>query len=172
MFNKKFAIFIVVAIIIFPAITLNSQQPDQATQELTQEYMKLNQELQTIQQQVFQDPAISKKTEELSDLKDKKMLEIDPNAKELLSKRDSIADDFEKAQNNGNQPKMQELQQNYQKINKKLQPLNQQVMQIDEVQKKQQEIQSEVILKMQEIDPTTNEKIKRIQEIQREMQQN
>ena len=171
MIFKKQVIFIITAIFVFSVMVLHTQTTNDKTQKLTREFMSLNQELQTIKQKAYQDPAITDLTEELSDLKAKKMVEIDPKAKKLINEQNKIEQDYQKAQSNGNQEKMKKLQQEYQELNKKMQPLNQQVMQIEKVQTKQKKLQSAVMKKMQEIDPKMNKKIERLNEIQRELKQ-
>lgn len=169
--KKTVATFIVAVILMFSAMVMNAQTPNEETQKLYQEYMTLNQELRAIQQKAFQDSAIAKQAEELSDMIDKKMREIDPEAKKLIQQRDSIETEFQTAQNAGDQGKIEKLQQDYQELSTQLTPLNQQVMQMEDVQKKQQKLNSDMIQKMQEIDPQTQSKIQRLNEIQQQLQQ-
>jgi septal ring factor EnvC (AmiA/AmiB activator) len=104
--KKTVATFIVAVILMFSAMVMNAQTPNEETQKLYQEYMTLNQELRAIQQKAFQDSAIAKQAEELSDMIDKKMREIDPEAKKLIQQRDSIETEFQTAQNAGDQGKL------------------------------------------------------------------
>lgn len=169
--KKTVATSIVAVILMFSAMVINAQAPDAETQKIYQEYMSLNQELRTIQQKAYQDSAIAQQAEELSEIMDKKIREISPEAKELIQQRDSIETEFQVAQSKGDQAKIEELQQQYQELNTKLQPLQQQVMQIEEVQLKQRKLNSDMIQKMQEIDPQTQSKIQRLNEIQQQLQQ-
>jgi chromosome segregation ATPase len=169
--RKNLTKSIVVVILMFSAIVVNAQTPDAGTQKLYQEYMTLNQELMAVQQKAYQDPAIAKQAEELSDMIDQKMIEIDPQAKELIQERDSIEKEFQVAQSEGDQEKIEKLQQDYQEPSTKLQPLNQQVMQIKEVQEKQQKLDSDIMQKMQDIEPQTKDKIERMNELNQQLQQ-
>jgi uncharacterized protein YoxC len=169
--QRTAATTIMAVIFLFSALVINAQTSDEEYQKLYEEYSTLNQELQVLQQQAYQFPEITEQAEEFYGLIDQKMLEIEPKVEELLEQRDSIEVDFQIAQNEGDEKKIQELQQNYQEINSQLQPLNQHVMQLPEIQEKQAKLENDVRQKMHEIEPETSTKIERLQVIQQELQQ-
>ncbi len=170
--NKKIVYFKVIATLFFlVAITLQAQQTGETENDLYQEYMTLNQQLQTTQSAALEDPEIAKLSDEFYSLLDDKMCEIDPAAEDLIQQREEIVEDYENAQENNDQEKLQKLQQDYQKVNSEIENVQQQALQDEKIQQKQQKMETSVIEKMIEIEPKTEERIDRLQEVQRQLQE-
>ncbi len=152
------------------AMVLNAQQPNPEMQQLYQEYMTLNQQLQSTQQKALNDPAIAKKSEGYSAMLDETMNEISPQANGLIKQRDNLLDNYEAAQAGNDEEAMKQIEQDFQQLESQIEPIRQQAIQQEDVQKKQQELEADVIEKMEEIEPKTPERIQRIQILQQELQ--
>lgn len=163
---------VIVAVLFLVAITLQAQQTGESEEDLYQEYMTLNQQLQTTQSEALEDPEIAKLSDEFYSLLDDKMCEIDPAAEDLIKQREKIVEDYENAQENNDQEKLQKLQQDYQKLNSEIDGIQQEALQDEKIQQKQQEMETSVIEKMIEIEPETEERINRLQEVQGQLQEN
>lgn len=152
------------------SVVLISQVQEEEMQKLYQEYQEVNQQLELIQAQAFQDPEVSELAEGFSDYIEEKMVEMNPEAEKLMSDRDAMIQEIQVAQMEDDQEKAQELQQNYQQINGQIQGIQQQVFQNPDVIERQQEIENIVINKMIEIEPETEILLERIQEISTEFE--
>ncbi len=157
---------IVAVMFILSAMVLYSQQNQEEMQELYNESMQLNQQLQAIQQQAYEDPEISFQAEEFNNMIEELIYQADPEAEELLRKQESLEEEFYAAQSEQNSEKIAELQQEYRELDEELNPIRQKVFQREDVIQMQNELETQVLSKMQEIEPDTMNLIERLQVVQ------
>ncbi|MFO7897416.1 MAG: hypothetical protein R6U84_10820 [Candidatus Cloacimonadales bacterium] len=168
---RKTVAYLVAVIFMFSAAVLSAQEPDAEMQQVYQEYMTLNQELQALQQQVFEDPEVAEMNESFQKLLDEKIIEIDPEAATILEQQAKIEGDFMAAVENEDQEQLQELQQQYQTLDNQLRPLIDEAMQKKSVQEEQMKLEELVFAKMIEIEPGSQEKLDRIESLQMQLEQ-
>jgi hypothetical protein len=156
--------------LLFAASALVAQDQNDEFQQLYNEYLEINQRLQTVQQQALQDENVAEQAEEYSKFVDSKLKGLDSRAAELVDQREATIDNIEAAQDDGDFESIQELQQDYEMITQELQPYMQQAMQDEEVQVRQQELESVLIAKMEEIDPDTVPLLNRMMEISEQIE--
>jgi hypothetical protein len=141
------------------------QMDEEYLQTLYSEYMGIQQQLQAIQQQAFQDPTISESADDFSDLIDAKLIDLDAEAKVMVERREKIREDMDEARDSEDMESMQQLQQEHQQIEAQLEPLMQTVMQDPEVSAEQSKLETMIINKMVEIEPDASQMFDRIDEI-------
>lgn len=155
MINQFYKASLVAILLILSTGLLFAQTQGEEFQKLYSEYMEIEQRLQLIQQQAFEDGDVANHAEEYSSYMDKKLRDMDTRAGELIDQREQTIDLIQAAQQEGDFETLQGLQEGYQQINQELTPYLQQAMADPEVQEKRVEFEEVLIGKMEEIDPET-----------------
>jgi len=155
MFYKK--IIKILGLFTFAFFSLTFAQDDQnSNKELKEEYIEyqlISQKLMSIQQQALSDSEIAKQSTTFGKKLDSAMVEETPSIKQKLEKRDEIIDNFQEAQENGNQDKILKLQEDYKSISGELQVHQQNALQDENLRKEGEELNEKVIQKMTDIEP-------------------
>ena len=99
------------------------------------------------------------------------MIEDDPELESTIEKRNSLIDEFETAQENGNQEKIDSIKTEFTEVSQKLQPVQKKLMQKEEFKSDAQEIETAVKNKMEEINPDTPDLITQLNELGSKLQQ-
>jgi hypothetical protein len=149
---------------------LYAQMQGEEFQKLYTEYMEIEQRLEYIQQQAFEDEEVAKYAEEYSSFMDKKLRELDPRAGELIDEREETIDKMQTAQQEGDFETLQGLQQGYQDLSQQLTPFLQQAMEDPEIQEKRFEFEEILVGKMEEIDPETMSLLQKMQELTQKLE--
>jgi uncharacterized protein YdcH (DUF465 family) len=161
---------IILVLLLAASLLLIAQQPPQGFQELYEEYGILSQQLRSTQQLAMQDPEIVKQSEEFSEFIDVKLKEQGTEVAELVDERNEVIEEIETARENQDQESEGELQPKYQQISQKLQPYIETVFEDSAVQERQAVLEALMIEKMKEIDPESEQKMDRLEEITEEIQ--
>jgi len=143
----------------------------EAFQSLYKEYLDINKELQTIQNEALKDETLKKMTDEFSNLVDKRLLKMDKELEPLLKKRDSLMQTIEKAEAEGDFETVEKLHGEYLGIVQTLQPQLNAVLKEKDIAEQNEELEKKVIIKMREIDPNTNSLLARLEEITKLLQE-
>lgn len=145
------------------------QQPQNEAQQLYMEYNQLNQQLQQLQQQAMADEQIAQQGEALDEKITDAMVEKNPKIQETLDKRDELINNYQAAQQSGDQEKIQQLNQEFQAVSQKIQTEQQQVMSNPELKSDVEAFQETVMNKMEEINPEVPQLMNRMQEIRAQL---
>lgn len=170
MTNRLFKASLVAILLILSTGLLYAQTQGEEFQKLYSEYMEIEQRLQLIQQQAFEDDNVAKHAEEYSSFMDNKLREMDTRAGELIDQREETIDLIQAAQQEGDFETLQGLQEGYQQINQELTPFLQQAMADPEVQEKRFEFEQVLIGKMEDIDPKIMSLFEKMEELTQKLE--
>lgn len=149
-----------------------NQQNRNDEQQKAEEYNQISQRLRTVQQQALSDIQIAEKTNNFSAKVDSEMIKQDPSAQKKLEERDNIVDDYEAAEKEGDNEKMEEIRRKFQALSQDLIILQQRAMQNDELREEGEELEKAVLKKMTDIDPEVPKLIARLETLGSELQGN
>lgn len=135
MLIKNRFLYVTIIVMVF-ATTIYSQKQQQMDegQQIYMQYSLLNQQLQELQQQALSDDKIAEQGQALNDKINSIVISNHPDAEQLMSQRNQIIEDFQKAQETENQEKQVELQGQYQEVNQKIELYQNEVVQQPEIQ--------------------------------------
>lgn len=170
-FKRVFGIVTLILFVTVSVFAQSQQQPQSEGQQLYQEYIQINQQVQQIQQQAMADEDIQNMTQEFSDKLEAAIVEENPELQSAVDKKNELIDQFEKAQQAGDQEQLQQISQDYEAVNQELQPAQQQIMQQEEFRTEAQEIETAVMAKMEEINPETPQLLAKMNELRTKLQQ-
>jgi maltodextrin utilization protein YvdJ len=171
MLIKKRLLYATVIVMMF-ATTIYSQKQQQMDegQQIYMQYSLLNQQLQELQQQALSDDKIAEQGQALNDKINSIVISNHPDAEQLMSQRNQIIEDFQKAQETENQEKQMELQGQYQKVNQKIELYQNEVVQQPEIQAEVMNFEQVVMNKMEELNPNVEEMINRLQDLRTKLE--
>lgn len=171
MLIKKRLLYATVIVMMF-ATTIYSQEQQQMDegQQLYLQYSLLNQQLQELQQQALSDDKIAEQGQALNDKINSIVISNHPDAEQLMSQRNQIIEDFQKAQETENQEKQMELQGQYQEVNQKIELYQNEVVQQPEIQAEVMNFEQVVMNKMEELNPDVEEMINRLQDLRTKLE--
>lgn len=171
MLIKKRLLYATVIVMMF-ATTIYSQEQQQMDegQQLYLQYSLLNQQLQELQQQALSDDKIAEQGQALNDRINSIVISNHPDAEQLMSQRNQIIEDFQKAQETENQEKQMELQGQYQEVNQKIELYQNEVVQQPEIQAEVMNFEQVVMNKMEELNPDVEEMINRLQDLRTKLE--
>lgn len=171
MLIKKRLLYATVIVMMF-ATTIYSQKQQQLDegQQIYMQYSLLNQQLQELQQQALSDDKIAEQGQALNDKINSIVISNHPDAEQLMSQRNQIIEDFQKAQETENQEKQMELQGQYQKVNQKIELYQNEVVQQPEIQAEVMNFEQVVMNKMEELNPNVEEMINRLQDLRTKLE--
>ncbi|MFO7444864.1 MAG: hypothetical protein R6W90_00790 [Ignavibacteriaceae bacterium] len=139
-------------------------------QEIYQEYSEISQRLQAIQQQAISDIEVAGKTQEFTDKLESEMVKQDSSARSKMDRRNSIVDEFQQAEQEGNSDKMTKLQEEFQSLNNELQPLQQRALENNDLKEEGMALEEAVFNKMKDIDPEVPQLFARLQTLGAQLQ--
>jgi uncharacterized coiled-coil DUF342 family protein len=134
------------------------------------QYSLLNQQLQELQQQALSDNKIAEQGQALNDKINSIVKSNHADAEQLMSQRDQIIDDFQKAKDAGNQEKQMELQGEYKEVNQKIELYQNEVVQQPEIQSEVMNFEQVVLNKMKELNPDVETMINRLQNLRSQLE--
>ena len=171
MLIKKRLLYATVIVMMF-ATTIYSQGQQQMDegQQLYMQYSILNQQLQELQQQALSDDKIAEQGQALNDKINSIVISNHPDAEQLMSQRNQIIEDFQKAQETENQEKQMELQGQYQQVNQKIELYQNEVVQQPEIQSEVMNFELVVMNKMKELNPDVETMINRLQNLRSQLE--
>lgn len=153
------------------AFAQGNQDSTKNLQQFYTEYQQISQRLQSIQQKALADSEIAIKSKRFSAKLDSAMIKENPSDKEKIAKRDKIINNFQDAQQKGDNEKMMKLQQDYKNIASELQAHQQKVMENEVLRQEGVELNNELLQKMTNIDPDVPKLIQRIEFLGKKLQQ-
>lgn len=161
---------IVIVMMFSTIIYSQSQQQMDEGQQLYLQYSLLNQQLQELQQQALSDNKIAEQGQALNDKINSIVKSNHADAEQLMSQRDQIIDDFQKAKDAGNQEKQMELQGEYKEVNQKIELYQNEVVQQPEIQSEVMNFEQVVLNKMKELNPDVETMINRLQNLRSQLE--
>jgi len=162
---------VIVIVMMFSTIIYSqSQQQMDEGQQLYLQYSLLNQQLQELQQQALSDNKIAEQGQALNDKINSIVKSNHADAEQLMSQRDQIIDDFQKAKDAGNQEKQMELQGEYKEVNQKIELYQNEVVQQPEIQSEVMNFEQVVLNKMKELNPDVETMINRLQNLRSQLE--
>ncbi len=171
MLFKNRLFYVIVIVMMFSTIIYSqSQQQMDEGQQLYLQYSLLNQQLQELQQQALSDDKIAEQGQALNDKINSIVKSNHADAEQLMSQRDQIIDDFQKAKDAGNQEKQMELQGEYKEVNQKIELYQNEVVQQPEIQSEVMNFEQVVLNKMKELNPDVETMINRLQNLRSELE--
>ena len=173
MLKNMFIVLTGMIILISAAVTFAQGKQDSTNnlQQFYMEYQQISQRLQSVQQKALADSEIAEKSKSFSDKLDSAIIKENPSDKKKIAKRDEIINNFQDAQQKGDQEKMTKLQQDYKTISMELQPHQQKVMQNEKLREEGIELNNELVQKMTSIDPGVPKLIQRLEFLGKKLQQ-
>lgn len=171
MLIKNRLLYVTIIVMMF-ATTIYSQGQQQMDegQQLYMQYSILNQQLQELQQQALSDDKIAEQGQALNDKINSIVISNHPDAEQLMSQRNQIIEDFQKAQETENQEKQMELQGQYQQVNQKIELYQNEVVQQPEIQSEVMNFELVVMNKMKELNPDVETMINRLQNLRSQLE--
>lgn len=171
MLIKNRFLYVTIIVMVF-ATTIYSQKQQQMDegQQIYMQYSLLNQQLQELQQQALSDDKIAEQGQALNDKINSIVISNHPDAEQLMSQRNQIIEDFQKAQETENQEKQVELQGQYQEVNQKIELYQNEVVQQPEIQAEVMKFEQVVMNKMEELNPDVEEMINRLQDLRTKLE--
>jgi uncharacterized coiled-coil DUF342 family protein len=171
MLFKNRLFYVIVIVMMFSTIIYSqSQQQMDEGQQLYLQYSLLNQQLQELQQQALSDNKIAEQGQALNDKINSIVKSNHADAEQLMSQRDQIIDDFQKAKDAGNQEKQMELQGEYKEVNQKIELYQNEVVQQPEIQSEVMNFEQVVLNKMKELNPDVETMINRLQNLRSQLE--
>jgi hypothetical protein len=164
----KFINIIMLFILIF-TMTLNGQNNEQQSEELVklhEEYNRINQRLQEVQELALSDINLAKKSNNFMDNLESKMIDEYPSVEQKLERRDEVVNLYEEAQENGNENRVRELQKEYQELTAELQQHQNKLLEEDsEIREEAAELEEALMAKMVNLDPEVPKLVERMNEL-------
>jgi hypothetical protein len=132
---------------------------------LQQEFMSLQQRLGGIQQQAMQDTTLQRDYAALDAMIEQGMTAAEPQLVQHRSRLDAIRGEMSAAQQAGDEPKFQALLQEGTALQGRLQKVQQDTMQREDVQQKMNALRDRMVARMTQIDPQTPALVQRVDAI-------
>lgn len=160
------------AVALFAAAPAAAQEPP-TEEPPTEEPQQIRQELEQIQQQLRQienralqeDPALQERQEAVSDLLVETMTEIDPAVEGKIERLDGLRAELQSAQQAQDMEKVQELMTEGQQLQQEVVQARAAAMEDETVAGEIEEFETQVVSKMEEIEPETPTLIARAEEL-------
>lgn len=147
-----------------PAVA--QEPPSEETQELMQELTEIRQQLQQIHSQAMQeDPALQERQQAVNDLVIETMAEIDPTVEDKMERLEGLQGELASAQQEQDMEKVQELVTEGQQLQQDVVQVQAEAVEDDRVASEIEEFETQVVSKMEEIDPETPTLIARAEEL-------
>jgi hypothetical protein len=143
-----------------PVVSLDAPLPT-TTEGLQQEFMSLQQRLGGIQQQAMQDTTLQREYAALDAFIEQGMAASDPQLAQERNRLGAIRGEMSAAQQAGDEAKFQALMQEGTTLQGRLQKLQQDTMQREDVQQKMAALRDRMIARMAAIDPQTQALVQR-----------
>lgn len=160
----------VFAVVAAPA-ALGAQQgelPAEA-QQLVVEMQQIQAQLQAVQQQALQDPVLQQSQEELGSRLREAMIEADPALPGQVERLAALQAEAQQAQAAQDQQRMSEIVAEAQEVERRVQAVQQQVMQRPELEAELTTFQSALEQKMLEVDADIEPLLARFKEINEQL---
>jgi hypothetical protein len=148
-----------------------NQDTTKNLQKAYMEYQQISQRLQSVQQQALADSILAEKGKNFGKKLDLAMIKENPSIKEKIEKRDKIINNFEEAQQKGDNEKLMKLQEDYKSIVQELQVHQQKAMENEKLKNEGKELNDEIVQKMTKIDPQVPQLIARLEVLGKQLQQ-
>ncbi len=143
---------------------------DASTRQMQQELQQVGQKVIQLRQQALQDSAIQSEQDKLQVEIQTKMVSIDSATTQRLDRIKAITQEFQQAQQSQDTAKIQSLMAEYQQLTQKNQAVEMQAMQDSELAAELDSFRTNLIQRMNAIDPKADSLISRLQALQAELQ--
>jgi hypothetical protein len=153
------------------AANAQERQPPPEVQEWMREMQQIQIQLQPIQQQALQDPAVQQEQQEVSRVVREAIVSADPANGERLDRMEAILEEARSAQEAGDTAKLAALTSEAADLQPRVEAAQAEALAQPQVEARVAQFQDNLRAKMIELDPAAEERIERLQQLAQRVQE-